>query len=90
MTFFEERVISLLKGNDSFSKAVKVFQYTFVIFAEYNLMRTLLKLKTGKVPSADVMKDWYNRLRLMGSALSTTRMALRLGIWLSSIKFLIT
>jgi len=60
------------------SKLVKVFQYSFVIFAEYNLMRHVLWWRQGKTPSPDVVKDWYTRMRKMGSALSTARMTLRL------------
>ena len=90
MSKFEERLITLYKGNDSFSKAVKVFQYLFVIAAEYNLMRKVLHMRTGKMPSEVIVKDWYTRLRKMGSALSTSRMALRLFIWTGAIKFFIS
>ena len=70
-------------------KLLKVFQYAFVIFAEYNVMRHFLKLRDRKCPSPEVVKDWYTRLRKMGSGISTTRMALRLVQWLSGIKFLV-
>ena len=62
----------------------------FVIFAEFNLMRKLLRLQTGKMPTAEVEKVWHLKMRKFGSALSTSRMALRLGIWLRAIKFFIT
>ena len=48
---FEERIIEIYKSNDTFSKSVKVFQYTFVLVAEYQIMRYLIKLRTGKLPS---------------------------------------
>ena len=50
-----------------YRKAVKVFQYSFVIFAEYNFMRKVLHLRTGKMPTDEIVKDWYMRLRKMGS-----------------------
>ena len=53
-------------------------------------MSKLLHLRSGKIPTDEIVKDWYMRLRKMGSQLSTTRMALRLGIWLNGVKFLIT
>ena len=53
-------------------------------------MRRVLHLRTGKMPTEEIIKDWYYRLRKVGSQLSTTRMALRLGIWLSAVKFFIT
>ena len=34
-----------------------------------------------------MVKDWYTRIKKMGSALSTARMALRLANWIGAVKF---
>lgn len=52
-------------------------------------MRHVIRWRTGKPPSADVLKDWYTRMRKMGSGLSTARMSLRIASWLGAIKFFI-
>ena len=57
--------------------------------AEYNVMRKVLHVMRGKQPTDATVKNWYNRLRGIGSQLSTTRQALRLGIWLNSVKFFV-
>ena len=73
-----------------FRKLLKVFQYGFVIFAEFNLIRHVIRLKGGGIASQEVLKDWHTRLRKLGSAISTSRMVLRLGMWISTLKFLVT
>ena len=79
--------MALYKGTDPFSKMVKVFQYTAVIIAEYNLMRYALKLLNGTKPTERHVKHWYNRWRALGSDLSTVRMMFRTVIWFNSAKF---
>ena len=64
-----------------------MFQYGFVIFAEFHLIRHVIRLRGGGIASQEVLKDWHTRLRKMGSAISTSRMVLRLGIWIGAIKF---
>ena len=87
--FFRAKVVNSIAFYFNYSKLIKVFQYSFVIIAEYHLMRFVLKAKRGTHPSEDELKDWYTRMRKMGSGLSTARMTLRLGGWIGAIKFFV-
>ena len=44
-----------------------MFQYIFVIMAEYNVMRKVLHVVRGTQPTDATVKNWYNRLRGIGS-----------------------
>ena len=90
--WWEERILALLQGqnNDPFSKFLKVIQYIAVMVAEFNLMRFVLRALNGKKPTADVVKQWYNRFRALGSDISTMRMVQRWFIWFGPIKFYLT
>ena len=85
--WWSAKILSLYKGTDPFSKLAKIFQYGFVIIAEYNLMRYILRLLNGRNPSEKHLKHWYTRTRGTGSSISTVRMNLRLVIWINSMKF---
>ena len=60
-----------------------------MIFAEYHLMRHVIKLRDRRSANSNELKDWHTRLRKMGSAISSARMSLRLINWLEAVKFLI-
>ena len=81
------KILSLYKGSDPFSKLAKIFQYAFVIIAEYGLMRYVLRFLNGREPTERHLKHWYNRTRGAGSSLSTARMVLRLFISINAMKF---
>ena len=49
-------------------------------------MRFVLRILKGRSTSAEI-KDWFNRTKQLGSALSTTRMALRICLWLVAVKY---
>ena len=52
-------------------------------------MRHVLRLRHGKAPSEQAVKDWFTRIRALASGLSTSRMAFRLIKWIENIKFLL-
>ena len=64
---------------------LKVFQYSFVVISEYDLLRHLFRLNRAH----EKVQDWKLRTKKLGSAISTARMSLRLGSWLENIKYFI-
>lgn len=58
-----------------------------MIAAEFNLIRYVIRSRIGRYPSPATTKAYYTQIKVLASALSTTRMALRLGGWLKAIKF---
>ena len=72
-----------------FSKLIKVVQYACVIISEFNLMRYIIKLTLGRRPQKLEVEEWFKRFKLAGSALSTTRMCLRLGMGIETVGYFI-
>ena len=52
-------------------------------------MKHLIKLALGRRPHKLEIEEWFKRFKLAGSALSTTRMCLRLGIGIETVGYFI-
>lgn len=52
-------------------------------------MRHIIKLTLGRRPRKLEIEEWFKRFKLAGSALSTTRMCLRLGIGIETVGYFI-
>ena len=68
---------------------IKVVQYACVIISEFNLMRYIIKVTLGRKPRKLELEEWFKRFKLAGSALSTTRMCLRLGMGIETVGYFI-
>ena len=68
-------------------KLVKVVQYICVVVAEFNLMRYYVKILHRRKATKEELANWFKRWKTIGSALSTTRMCLRLGAGIENIGY---
>ena len=50
-------------------------------------MQTVIRIVYGRRATAEETKDWFNRFKLTGSALSTSRMAMRLALGLDAFNY---
>ena len=65
-------------------KTLKCIGYTNVIISEFDLMRFVLGLGIDHPR----VREWKRRTKALGSAISTSRMTLRLFMFIDSIKYL--
>jgi hypothetical protein len=70
-----------------FRKVVKVVQYCCVLISEFNIMKTVIRLAFGRRATAEETKDWFTRFKMTGSALSTSRMVMRLALGLDAFNY---
>lgn len=68
-------------------KLIKVVQYACVIISEFNLIRYIIRIMCGRRPKPAEVTDWYKKFKTAGSALSTTRMCLRLFMGIETISY---
>jgi len=78
---------SLFKSSGDFSKLIKVVQYCCVCISEFNLMRIAIRLYKKRIATKEEVLTWFKRFKVMGSALSTSRMALRLCGGIENLNF---
>jgi hypothetical protein len=62
-------------------------QYICVIIAEFNLARHVIRVFKKRKATAIEIEEQFMRFKKIGSSLSTVRMAMRLGMLLSSVEF---
>ena len=62
-------------------------QYICVVVAEFNLMRYYVKILHRRKATKEELAKWFKRWKTIGSALSTTRMCLRLGAGIENIGY---
>lgn len=73
----------------TYSKVVKVVQYISVCISEFNFVKILCRLFLFRKATKTEVDDWFKRFKLLGSSLSTVRMALRLLIGIDGITYLL-
>ena len=66
---------------------VKVYQYLAVQISEFNMMRHLIRFLQKRPATPEEIKDWFMRFKKLGSALSTTRMSLRLCTGIENLTY---
>ena len=68
-------------------KLIKVVQYACVIISEFNLMRYFIRVLQGRELKQPEVEEWFRRFKTAGSALSTSRMCLRLCMGIETIGY---
>jgi hypothetical protein len=73
----------------TYSKVVKVVQYFSVCISEFNFVKVLCRVFLRRKATQTEVQEWFKRFKLLGSSLSTVRMALRLLIGIDGITYLL-
>lgn len=87
MTSRKDFILLSTVGDFCCRKLIKVVQYACVIISEFNLMRYFIRVLQGRELKYQEVEEWFRRFKTAGSALSTSRMCLRLCMGIETIGY---